>query len=218
MALNAHALTSVQRLADFLGLGTITAGSTKETLLQMVINSVTAFVESYCKRRFKETTYTQELYDGDGTQFLFLKNYPVDSSGTFTLERRESALNEDDWEQIDSEYFYVDYDAGYIETANESIRFIPGVKNYRVTYTAGIAFNLSSTFLSDSTADLEYAAWKLCATVYNRRHGDAGIQSESIGDVSVTYTKEVFENEEIKSILDKYARHDAHGTITSPNV
>ena len=217
MALNANALTSVQRLADFLELGTITVGSSKETLLQRIINAVSQFVETYTGRTFKQTTYTNEEYDvGTKSEYLHLKNWPVSSTASFTLQERQSAENEDDWDTIDSEDYFVDYDSGVVELA-QGLKFGRGPKRYRVTYTAGYNFDNSSTFLGDFLPDLEYVVWKLCATLYNRRRGGVGVESERLGDVSVTLTKNVFESEEVREILDKYSKEEVASTKTPVN-
>lgn len=212
MATKSYSLTTRQRLIDFLGLTGLT--STQNSVLDRIIDQVTEFIENYTGRRFKETTYTNELYDGDGSQYLILKNYPVNSGSTFTLQRRDSVANEDSWSTIDSEDYFVDYNAGTIELIY-GLNFANQPKHYRVTYTAGFSFDNSSTFLSDTVAgDIEYVAWKLCSVAWNRRQGDPSIASESIGDYSVSYTKEAFENDEVKSVLDKYASVSAYGDRT----
>lgn len=215
--LNAHALTTTQRLATFAGLGTITPGSTKEEQLIYAINSTTDYIEKYCGRRFKLTTYTGEEYDGRGGSVLLLNNYPI-VTGSLTLEVRNSALNESDWSYVDSEYYFVDLSAGMVRAANDGIRFTPGTNNFRATYQAGYDFDNSTTFLSDAgAADLEFLAWKLGASVFNERGGGLGIQSERIGDLSVVYAKSAFESEELRSILDKYSRDEVASPITPLN-
>lgn len=212
MAVKSYALTTRQRLIDFLGLTGLT--STQNSVLDRIIDSVTEFIENYTGRRFKQTTYTNELYDGDGSEYLLLKNYPVNSASSFTLSRRDSVVNESSWSSIDSEDYFVDYDTGIVEYAG-GLRFASQPKHYRVTYTAGYNYDNSSTFLSDTEAgDIEYIAWKLCAVAWARRQGDPSIASESIGDYSVSYTKEAFENDEVKSVLDKYSSVSAYGVRT----
>jgi hypothetical protein len=212
MSLLSYALTTEQRVADFGGLGTLTAGSDTYNTIQRLINSVTNFVENYCNRRFKKTTYTNEEISVDQGSKIMLKNYPVVSGSAFSLQFRDSGLNEDDWESLDSTYYFLDYDNGIVTAAGQTQRnsgyvFRQGYRNYRVTYTAGYDFDNTTTFLSDAgCADLEYIVWKLVITSYEKRRGVSGISSERIGDYSVTYTKEAFENDEIKEVLDKYAK------------
>lgn len=203
MALHSYALTTVQRAANYIGLGTIASGSTKETILQVLINSSTDFIERYIGMRIKQTTYTNEEYDTDAGDALILKNRPVVSVSS--LQRRDSGLNEDEWETVDTEDYHVDEEAGIIYGAG-GWKFSKTRQGYRVTYVAGYDFDLSTTYLSDTEAgDLELVTWFLVASAYSRGKGGAGIKSESIGDYRVTYEGSLMENSDIKSILDKYA-------------
>lgn len=205
MAVKSYAWTTVDRLSTFIGVSA-SSGSTNETLLEYIINSLTEYCENYVDRRIKQTTYTNEVYSGDGSDSILLKNYPVDSGSAFTLQIRASLSNEDTWESIDSDQYYVNYDTGIVEFISGR-RFMKGSRNYRVTYTAGYDFDNSSTFLTDTEAgDLEYAIWKMGAGVFERRKSGGGIKREQIGDYSVEYATELFENDEVKAILDKYRR------------
>lgn len=215
MALKSYALTTVQRLKDFLGLSSTT--STQDDVLERIVNSATEYIENYLRFRVKETTYTQEEYDTDPTDTLILKQRPINSSETFTLQRRNSAVNEDEWETVDSQYYHIDYNSGIIYGVS-GFKFSRTRRGYRVTYTAGYDFDNSSTFLSDTEAgDLEWACWILCASAWNNRKGGGGIRSERIGDYSVTYAKSLIENDEVKAILDKYADIDTGGVLTPIN-
>ena len=138
---------------------------------------------------------------------LNLKNFPISTTATFTLERRTSNQNDDSWEAVDSSYYHIDYGSGMIMGAS-GLRFNRTTKGYRASYTAGYDFDNSATFLSDIEAgDLELAIWMLASGVWNRRKGGAAgeIQSERIGDYAVTYRTSLMESEDLKAILDKYA-------------
>lgn len=206
--MNAWVLTTAARVQQFIG-GTFTASQT--TVIESLIDSVTAYIENYCGRRFKQTTYTNEEYDGDGSGFIVLKQFPVSS---VSLKYRNTSSNEADWSTVDTKDYFVDTDSGVIQLAGNS-KFTKGIKTYAVTYTGGWNFDNVATFLSVYAADLEFVVWKLVSTAFNQKAGDVGISSESIGDYSVTYSKEVFENSEIKAILDKYSKKEVRG-IPSP--
>jgi hypothetical protein len=209
MALS-YALTTVTRQKEFLSI----TGTTYDTVLDRLIDSCTDWIESYCDRRFKQTTYTNELYRGRDAKILQLKNFPVNSSSTFTLERRDSTLNEGNYSAIGSELYVVDYTSGIVRLVGaqdigfstmDSFRNIPGY--YRVTYTAGYNYDNAATFLSTTgAADLEYAVWKLVGAAFNQRKLSGNIESEKIGDYSVTYTKEATMDDEIQSILARHRR------------
>ncbi len=215
MAVKSYALTTVQRAATFLGLGTITAGSTNDKLLERMIDSVTEYIENYIGYRVQQTTYTNEEYDTEKSQTLLLNNFPV---STFTrLQRRNSALNNNSWETIDSEFYHADLDAGMILGAG-GWEFAQTRRGYRCTYTAGYDFDNAASFLQDTeAADLELAAWLLVSSVFNRGKGGVGIQSEAIGDYRVVYARSLMENEDIKAFLDKYKRIEVLGPLTPRN-
>jgi len=211
MSLKAYALTTKARFIAFAGLTNLSAA--EETVVEIIINSVTEYIENYCQRRFKETLYTEEVYDGDGSEFIMLKQYPLKADSTVTLGYRSSTVNKDNWGSIDSEDYFIDYNSGTLEIANG--HFTNQARKFRVTYTAGFDFDNSTTFLADTTAgDIEYATWKLCETMWARRKGGVGVKAEKLGDYSVTYAKAVFESPEIKEVLDKYARVSVGGLRT----
>lgn len=202
--LKANAITTVARLASFLGIATPASGSTKETQLILQINALTSFIHNYLGYDPKSQTYTNEEMDSNGGESLLLGAFPVT---TFTsLQVRTSAENEDDWDSVSGDDYHVDNDSGIIYGAGRR-RFLGGRRLYRATYTAGFVFDNSSTFLGDTDgADIELAAWMLGAEVYNRGKGGGGIQSESIGDYRVVYKSAMFNNEEIATLLDEYVR------------
>jgi hypothetical protein len=209
MALNTNALTTVQRTADYLGLGTIANPSTNYTILEILINIASNWIQNtYLNRTIKRATYSNEEISSDGTGILTVKEYPISSTDSFQLEVRTSATNEDDWETVDPEDYYIDYESGIIR-AVEGFKFVKGNNKYRATYVAGYNFDLSTTFLSSTgAADLEYVVWKIVGTLYDSRKGGVGVKSESIGDYSVTYSesKSIFESPEVTVVLDKYAK------------
>lgn len=212
MALKTYALTTAARASAYMGITTPTGDSL--TLLENIINSVTEFVEKYIGRRVQETAYSQEMYDTEKAETLNLRQYPVNSAQTFLLERRTSAMNEDDWDAVESQYYHVDYKNGIIQGAG-GMRFSRTVKGYRVTYTAGYDFDNSSTFLSDTEAgDIELAVWMLVSFAWSKTTaGVSGsdVKAERIGDYSITYGTAVMANEDIKNILDKYGGASGSG-------
>ena len=198
MALKDYGLTTVSRFKDYASVST----SADDTLIENLINIVTEFVENYTQRRFKQTTYTDEEYDGKGSRELVLRQYPIT---TFTrLQRRDTLANTSNWSTIDSELYFADLPSGIIEARFD---FFKHVKLYRVTYIAGYNFDNSSTFLSDTEAgDVEWATWELVKAAYNKRRQQPGLSSARLGDASVTYRAMVIEDQDIKAILDKYRR------------
>lgn len=200
MPLLAYALTTRARAKTFLGI----TSTDDDTLIDTLIDAVTNFIENYCDRRFKLTTYTNEEYDGNGSQQMLLKQYPV---ATFTqLGERDSPDNQSSWTALDSEDYFVDLVTGIIDFINGLFKRLP--KHYRATYQAGYNFDTAgaTTLESVGAGDLEWAAWKLIQKIYNQRQGDPDITNESLGDYSVGYRAELMEDTVLKSILDNYKR------------
>lgn len=201
MALLSYALTTLARTKTFLGI----SNNTNDGLLTSLINAVTVFIERYCDRRFLQTAYSNEVYNGNGTNKLVLKNYPVSSSATFTLQRRDSVDNQSSFSTIDSEEYFVENTPGIVHYVNRIFERL--VQHYRITYTAGYNFDNAATYLEDAGAgDLEYACWKLVGKLFNQRNSDSNVESESLGDYSVSFRKEAMADKEIKEILNKYKR------------
>jgi len=191
-------LTTVARLKTFLDI----SDSTYDAVLEIIINSCTDFIENYCDRRFKKATYN-EIYDGTGTRFLFLKQYPVSSTDPFTLQVR----NGNSFTNIPTEDYFVKYNEGIIVGEFHKLP-----RHYRVSYSAGYDYDNITTYLSDvGCADLELACWKLCGKIFNRRKGNSDITSESIGNYSVSFMRETMLDPQIKSILDRYKKPENYG-------
>lgn len=203
MAISANGLTTVARLKLWMG---ITA-DTDNALLERIINSVSDWVGRYCDRTFRQTAHSNKVMDGTGTTILQLPDFPVSSSASFTLERRDGDLNNDSWSAFDSEEYHIDYDTGLVHSMIGA--FAEVVRKYRASYTAGYNFDNvtpGATLESVGIGDLELAVWKLCASAYKKRRDTEDVQSESIGDYSVTYAKSASDDMEIKTILDTFRR------------
>jgi len=57
------------------------------SIVQSILNGVDEWIKSYCQRDFEKTTYTNELYDGNGETSLLLDNYPVISISRLAVDR-----------------------------------------------------------------------------------------------------------------------------------
>lgn len=128
------ALTSVADVKESLGIDS--GDHTKDNLIIRKINQATEMIEGFCglsyNHHFAETTYTNEEYDGTGSNQLSLKARPVSSISSF--QRRLGSQNISDWQDIDSIFYFSDLSSGVID-----LGFYEGTgwNSYRVTYTAG---------------------------------------------------------------------------------
>ncbi len=203
-----NALTTLARAKSYLDI----TGSSKDLVLTMIILAASKYIEeTYCKRKFKRQAFSQELYDGNGSPRLFVKNKPIISTATLTVEVRRGIDSTDDWETLDAEEYYVDYTTGRITLVSGC--FIHGMQNYRITYTGGFYLPSASEYQDgtnddqDLPYDLELAVLDMVNTMYGARTiGD--IAKEKVGQVEVWYQSA--ENAamagHIKGTLDKYRR------------
>ena len=225
MALFSYALTTVARFKEYAG---VTATSAEDIVIEQMINQVTTFIERYTRVRFMETVHENEEYSSDGGESLLLNNYPISKTADFTLQYRTSLENKDNWETIDSENYFIDYNAGVISDVYRNLYLVRRYY-FRVSYTAGYSFDNSATFLSDTAAgDVEYATWKLVNEAWEQRKTGRDINSEKLGDYAISYARSLFELGRpqgnfvqpvgsIQAILDRYKRSVVTSVLTPIN-
>jgi len=92
--------------------------------IQTLINNISGRIESWCGRKFKLATYTEEVYDGPCGDFIFLKQYPITDTPVVKLDDVEVAA---------------DYYKVHPEEGSLSGSWVPGRRNYKITYSAGYA-------------------------------------------------------------------------------
>lgn len=194
----AYALTTVARVKTRL---TITVNN-HDTPLLYLINSVTDFIEGECNRRFKETTYTNEVYSPQGGNFIVLKQSPVSSVSSVQyrvgLKSNPSwtDFNSDDWELME------DGQSGMIEAYG----LLHGTNLFRVTYVAGYKINFTN-YGDNNTHTLPADVTDLCERLVVRwfkRRESGGKQSEGLQGGSINWKDEL--DSEDKATLARYKR------------
>ena len=195
-----YGLTTKERIKDRIGLTT----SNFDTLLDRLIAAATDIIESECGgRRFKETTYTNEVYSIYNSQqkMVALKNIPI---GTVTGVQYRAGLksnpnwtdfNTDDWEVV------TDGKSGLIK-----IWGIPhDINQLRVSYTAGFTIDFSNAGTSSHTlpADLSDMAERLTIKLFKKRENE-GKLSETFEGTTVQW-KELFDEID-NNTLARYRR------------
>lgn len=127
-----YALTTLEDVRETLG---IASGDLSwDNLIKRKINQATEIIEGWCQRRFVDTTYTDELYDATHDNQLTLRNYPVTTTATFALSARDTTLNQDSFDSVDSEQYFLDRNAGVIDAVSS---FWGSYDQWKVTYSAG---------------------------------------------------------------------------------
>lgn len=144
--------------------------------INALINTASSFINKYCGRTFIETTYTEEVYDGNGLYELYLKNAPISS---VTIEYWDTTNNASSYTYIENTDYLINSTQGKIYNRSS---WIKGHQNYHITYTAGYA-------IADIPYDLKMVCAKICEILHNNQ-GKSGISSETMGRYSVTYNKQ----------------------------
>lgn len=211
MSLNPNALTTLARTKIFLGI----TNTTSDAKLELLINSVSAYIEKYTGRKFARATYTNEVYDGSSNSYLYLRNTPILTSDPISLSQRLSPQNEDDWEAIEASDYFVD-NAGRISLIGHDSfstgftdHFSGGIQNFRATYTGGYILPSSEEFGDDPEmdlpADLEQAVWEMVQAAFNQSTHQ-GIERSKVRDIEVTYAKTMNADIYLKQAINQYRR------------
>ena len=201
----AYALTTLERVKDRMTL----SESGFDTLLSREINAVTDFIESQTGQRFKETTYTNELYsiEQSGQKYLVLKHAPVASVTSIAYgvgtpsSKGWTTYGADDYELVD------DGKSGLVRMHAG----LPcGTNTVRATYVAGYKIAWGATGdAGDATpthklpADLTDLAERLVIRWFKRREA-VGKSQEGFESGNVTY-KDLLDSEDIETI-NRYKR------------
>lgn len=205
MANASYALTTEARIKARLGI----TSNGFDTLIKRLMYAATDFIEKECGgRRFKETAYTQQLYDGsmlgdedNRVDFLILKNAPVASISAF--EYRSGNRSSPAW----TAFLTDDYEPRLTEGILRVWGGVPrGYQNIRITYTAGFKIAFASEF-DDSLHTLPYELSDLCERLvtkrFKKREKD-GVSQESFGETTLTW-KELLDDQD-KSTIMQYSR------------
>jgi len=138
--------------------------------LGILLDKVSNMVELYCYRTFDETAQN-EYYDGNGTDLLLLKNWPIDSGATFEIYEDDSDT------AIDSDGYDVDYIRGIVWRTGDYVWTL-GRLNFRVVYTGGY----------DPVPDeLQDLVCEIASLYFVRRGTDPLFQSIKIGTFRRSY-------------------------------
>ena len=162
-------LCSIDDVKTYLGL----SGSDHDTQLTALVANASEAIESFCRRKFTQTDYT-EYHDGMGSGILLLDHHPAQSVTEVKIDANRDFDNADALDPDDT----VTYgDEGLIQLVSGT--FPAGVRNVRVIYSAGY------TSVPD---DVAQGCIQLAAAWFHRgRQGADGLERESLGDYAVTF-------------------------------
>lgn len=153
-------------------------GSGDDILLATLVTYATKVIQVYCDRNFDGAATKTEYYDGNGSNILFLRNFPI--IAITSIDLWDTYLNQ----STQSFTVYTDY-LLYSEEGCIYLRggWCEGNRNYKIVYTAGYANQAAVP------EDLELSC-NMLAAYYYANPDKAGIKSEGIGNYSVTFLAE----------------------------
>lgn len=166
-------LTTVKRAKKALGIDE--SDTEQDFSLDLALAAASNAIERECNREFELKTYKQRL-DGSGTQFLRLRNFPIQTvSG---VKEGEKVIAESVYE---------------IESENGMLfkRYCwpCGTRNIEVEYTAGYVLPSDTAGSAEATLPRNYEL--ACILLAQTLMQTPGVTSERVGDISVTYASAV---------------------------
>lgn len=197
--LQSYALTTVADVKESLGIAS--SVTTSDNLIIRKINQATAVLENYCGRRFKATSYTDELYNGSQIDQLVLKQRPliIDDSNPLTIKVRNTALNLSDYETVEADLIFADAPSGVVDLM---FRARGRWGRYAVSYRAGY---------DTIPDDLAEAAATLAAYFVTNANGEVNVRRKQEGSRTIDYYEKnknlygLLQQLGIDSVIDSYA-------------
>lgn len=196
----AYALTSRQRVKDRLGITSVDF----DTLIDRLVSAATDFIESMTNRRFKEATYSNEVYSvyGDDEPFLLLKQAPVSALTLF--QYRAGTVSNPSWTNYIADQFELVGDgvSGLIKVYGGLPK---GVNIVRATYTAGFKIDFPNAGTATHTLpfDISDLCERLVVRAFKKREA-AGVQTQAAGEAATTWASDL--EAEDKLVIGKYQR------------
>lgn len=127
-----YALVTVDDVKDAKGY----PGGITDDQIKRKINQATDIIETFCNlprnHHFKETTYTNEVYNGNNSNTLSLLMQPVSDITSF--QRHDSPENGASYSNVESNLYYEDLSSGTVQLLYNNV---DDWASYRITYTAG---------------------------------------------------------------------------------
>lgn len=174
------------------------SGSTTPTDAQvnLWITQVSGAIESWVGFSFSSQTATDEKQDGNGTEFIQVKNRPLIAVTSLVVDGKTLVANTDYWVE--------DSLGGLIELANMPCERVPGStighQNIILTYTYG------KTSIPPEVK--EYCAiivaMKALGSSSLVSSSGGSIKSYDDGDVSITYAGSLDDSLGLQSLINRY--------------
>lgn len=172
------ALVTSTAMTTILG---VTAGSAEATQVDDLINEASQLALSVSLRSTLVSTSLTEYYDGDGTNLLHMRAWPITAVTSIHVDDSTPRDWSDTDDLVDSDYYLIYEKEGKI--ALDGYYFTTGTRNVKVIYTAGYA---------TVPYRLQKAVKSLVIFWYQQsKEKRVGVRSFSVGDKSTSFEVDV---------------------------
>ena len=188
---------SLVQLADYkttLGI----SSTTENGKLTQYSLEIDAKVKAFLGYDIEETVYTEEVYDGTGSHYLFPKAMPVTIFTKLEIYEGLDSLGAEDWEEWtqNDEYERLVIQRGGEILYISGVVFPAGIQNIRITYTAGYTVDTLPQDIQSVCKELMYLKYQ---GIDQKKLGTTS-KSRNEGGVSSTVSFENLEDETLKKI------------------
>lgn len=125
-------IVTLQEALNYLELDTADTESSETANITEFLKAAEDLVLKYLNRSIESTEYSEDI-DGDDTNSINVKNYPIDSEAELTVTITDNNVSS----EVDNTDLKIDYNSGIIYYPNNI--FPEGIMNINVVYTAGYA-------------------------------------------------------------------------------
>ena len=203
-------LVTLAKYKSYLGI----TDTTKDTDLTDLQSAVEKRVKEYLNRDLEPTTYTDELYNGNGKYELILRQFPLVSISSIKVYDGIDSNNAETWTTLVE---HTDYDRLIIPKEAYSVildgyRFVRGLQNYKITYVAGYG-TVGTGGTTSIPDDIQQACKELLKITYANSpiSGDNRLGFLSISDNAGGGSQSLSIDPDIEmKILKKIDRHKAN--------
>ncbi len=200
------AITEIVTLANYKDFLKISA-DTYDTILATLKAEIEDKVRARLNRDIFGQTYTDEYYDGDGTNTLVLKQFPITEVSKIEEYWGLDANNEETWTELTQGIYYqrlliVDK----VKIVLDGYVFARGHQNYKITYTAGYDSTTLPKEIQKICKELMKLYWNETAYGENTLGKSGDSNGRSGGSDNITY--DLTAEEKILKRLDAYASVD----------
>lgn len=162
--------------------------STADAELQRMLDVASAMAERYTERSFAAGARTEKR-SGEGSDFLLLKDSPVLTITTLTIDTVAVPASDG----TTAGYLFDDYS---VFLRNYQNGFTIGRRNITIVYTAGYA---------TIPADVQQAVIEIASQAFREKEW-VGFQSKSLAGETVSFLRNGFPDS-AKTVLDSYRRN-----------